>query len=88
MKSKFKDPIESTVKPVQKKSPWDFTCPEYDERTSCYVNAGSHYGIGFKQPVGHKGDPKSKVDVLPRSPHPTMEVAEIPRKNLSIEMEK
>ena len=53
-------------KPVDgKKSPFDFTCPQYDERSSCYVNAGTHYGVGHNQPVGRLGNPKSKVDVLP-----------------------
>lgn len=46
-------------------SPWDFRCPQYDQRSSNFVNAGTHYGVGIKQPVGHKGDPKQRVDVLP-----------------------
>lgn len=59
MKSGFKDPIaikkqDPKDKPVDgKKSPWDFTCPQYDQRSSCFVNAGTHYGVGHKQPVGH-----------------------------------
>jgi hypothetical protein len=83
MKSHFKDPtaIKKQMpkdKPEDgKKSPWDFTCPQYDQRSSCFVNAGTHYGVGPKQSVGHEGNPKSKVDVLPMSRHPTMEVDEI-----------
>ena len=49
-----------------KKSPWDFRCPQYDQRSSNFVNAGTHYGIGINQPIGHKGNPKDVVDVLPR----------------------
>jgi hypothetical protein len=49
------------------KSPWDFRCPQYDQRSSNFVNAGTHYGVGFNQPIGHKGDPKPMVDVLPRT---------------------
>jgi hypothetical protein len=86
-KSGFKDPI-AVKEGKQMKSPWDFTCPDYDERSSCYVNAGSHYGVGHKQPVGHSGNPKSTSPVLPKGRVKTMEVDEIPRKNLSIEMEK
>lgn len=53
-------------KPVDgKKSPWDFRCPQYDQRSSNFVNAGTHYGVGYTQPVGHTGNPKSVVDVLP-----------------------
>lgn len=47
------------------KSPWDFRCPQYDQRSSNFINAGTHYGVGHKQPVGHKGNPKVSVDVLP-----------------------
>jgi hypothetical protein len=48
-------------------SPWDFRCPQYDQRSSNFVNAGTHYGVGINQPIGHKGNPKDVVDVLPRS---------------------
>lgn len=83
-KSGFKDPI--AVKEGKKmKSPWNFTCPDYDERSSCYVNAGSHFGIGHKQPVGHKDNPKDKAPTLPMDRVKTMEVAEVPRKNLRFE---
>ena len=48
-------------------SPWDFRCPQYDQRSSSFVNAGTHYGVGMKQPVGHEGNPKSVVPALPRT---------------------
>jgi hypothetical protein len=48
-------------------SPWDFRCPQYDQRSSNFVNAGTHYGIGINQPIGHTGNPKRTVDVLPQS---------------------
>lgn len=47
------------------RSPWDFTCPQYDQRTSNFVNAGTHYGTAMKQPVGHFGNPKQEVPTLP-----------------------
>lgn len=50
-----------------KASPWDFRCPQYDQRSSNFVNAGTHYGIAMRQPVGHTGNPKAVVDVLPRT---------------------
>jgi len=68
---KFKDPIAIKTqreknKPVDgKNSPWDFRCPQYDQRSSNFLNAGTDYGVGHRQPVGHKGPAKSKVDVLP-----------------------
>lgn len=70
-KSHFADPDriksqEPKDHPVDgKKSPWDFTCPQYDQRSSNFVSAGTHYGTGINQPVGHEGNPKQKVDVLP-----------------------
>jgi len=59
MKTGFKNRIEDkTRKSI--KSPWNFDCPHYDERSSCYVNAGEHHGVGKNQPVGHKGDTKKE----------------------------
>lgn len=84
MKTGFKDPIAR--KPGKKKeSPWDFRCPPYDERTSCYVNAGSHYVVGFNNPVGHKDKVKSRVPTLPFGRVATMKVAEVPVRNLQQE---
>jgi hypothetical protein len=83
MKSGFTDPIsiknqKPKDKPIDgKKSPWDFTCPQYDQRSSCYVNAGTHYGVGHRQPVGHKGNPKTIVSVLPQGRFKGMEVDEV-----------
>jgi hypothetical protein len=48
-----------------KKSPWDFSCPQYDQRSSNFVNAGTHYGVGINQPVGREGNPKTRVPCLP-----------------------
>lgn len=51
MKTGFKDFI--AVKEGKKvKNPWNFDQPPYDERTSCYVNAGTNYGVGHSQPIG------------------------------------
>ena len=85
MKSNFHDPIASKVPEKQKKTPWDFSQPEYDERSSCYVNAGSHYGVGHRQPVGNVGNPKSRIAALPFGRVNTMEVDDVPRKNLKQE---
>lgn len=81
--------MESSVKPISKKSPWDFTQPEYDERTTCFVNAGSHYGVGHKQPVGHAGDAKGlSSGVIPQGRVKTLQVTDIPTKNYPIDMQK
>ena len=48
-------------------SPWDYRCPQYDQRSSNFVNAGTHYGKGIIQPIGHKGNPKITVPALPRT---------------------
>lgn len=48
-----------------KNSPWDFTCPPYDQRSSGYIKAGTSYGVGKPQPVGHEGEAKEKVACLP-----------------------
>lgn len=68
---KFNDPIAIKGQKPQdnpkdgKKSPWDFSCPQYDQRSSSFINAGTDYGVGHRQPVGHSGDPKARVSVLP-----------------------
>lgn len=54
-------------------SPWDFRCPQYDQRSSNFINAGTHYGIAMRQPVGHEGNPKQEVDVLPRTRRNTLQ---------------
>jgi len=60
-----------------KNSPWDFRCPQYDQRSSNFVNAGTHYGRGIKQPVGHEGNPKQRVDVMPFGRPNTVKVDEV-----------
>jgi len=47
------------------RSPWDFTCPHYDQRSSCFVNAGTHFGVGHRQPVGHQDNPSGTAITLP-----------------------
>lgn len=80
MKSGFKDPIViKNQKPLDKpnegkKSPWDFSCPQYDERSSCFVNSGTNYGVGSRQPVGHEGNPSQEASSLPRGRVNTMKV--------------
>lgn len=76
MKSGFKDPIAiKTQKPISKPkngSNWNFTCPQYDDRTGSSINAGTHYGVGHKQPVGKSGNPAKTVPVLPMGKVKTM----------------
>lgn len=83
MKTGFKDPIK-VKEGKHVKSPWNFDQPCYDERTSSYVNAGSHYGVGHRQPVGtEKHTGKSAI---PFGRVKTMQVEEVPVKNLPIEL--
>jgi hypothetical protein len=77
-KSGFKDPIAVTEqreidKPQDgKNSPWDFRCPQYDQRSSNFINAGTDYGVGRNQPVGHSGNPKERAECLPMGRVKTM----------------
>ncbi len=57
-----------------KKSPWDFRCPQYDQRHSNFINAGTHYGKAINQPVGHPGNPK--VEGVPMGRVNTMRIDE------------
>lgn len=85
MKSDFSDPI-ARKEGKRIKSPWNFDCPPYDERSSCYVDAGSHYGICHKQPVGHSGNPKERVPTMPFGKKKGVQVDEAPRKMLKPEI--
>jgi len=69
MKNGFKNILDPKEK-KNPKSPWDFTAPPYDERTSIFVDAGCHYGVGHRQPVGHQDNPKERADTLPFGRHP------------------
>jgi hypothetical protein len=73
----FKDPIAiKNQKPKDvKKSPFDFECPSYDNRSSYFVSAGTDYGIGHEQPIGHLGNAKQFAAVLPQKAR-TMKVDE------------
>lgn len=78
----FKNPIAPRVKETKKKNPWNFEAPCYDER--CMISAGDNYGTGFNQPVGHQGNPKQKVEVLPSGRPSTMKTDDIPQDNLDM----
>ena len=84
MKTGFEDPI-APKSGKNKKSPWDYRQPPYDERSSCFVNAGTHQGIGFLNPVGHEGNPKTRVSTLPFGRVTTMETSYSPPKQLEQE---
>jgi len=87
MKTGFPNKLEPK-NTKSKKSPWDFTCPDYDERSSCYVNAGSHHGVGHKQPIGHADKVKQFVPCLPQGHVNTMKDDDVRLNNLLIETEK
>lgn len=78
----FKDPIAPRIKEQKKKNPWDFTAPCYDERNM--VSAGDNHGKGFNNPVGHKGNPKERVDTLPYGRVKTMMDDNIPEDRLGM----
>jgi len=58
MKTGFKDRTEpKNQKPEYfpkdgKSSPWNWEAPAYDQRSSCFIQAGTNYGVGTAQPVG------------------------------------
>ncbi len=76
MKSGFKDALEvKNQKPKQqpvdgKNSPWDFRNPGYDQRSSCFINAGEDFGVGHTNPVGTERQesrsvvPMGRVDTM------------------------
>lgn len=83
----FKDPI-APKKPKKHINMWNFDQPEYDQRSSCFMQAGTCYGTGFNQPVGREGAPKQRAEVLPFGRPKTMRtdrVYKFENTNLDIE---
>jgi len=74
---RIKDQNPNDVPLNSVKTPWDFSCPQYDQRSSNFVNAGTHYGVGLRQPVGHKGSAKQEVDTLPKRRVDTTQVDDL-----------
>jgi hypothetical protein len=88
MDSGFNDPIAPKVKKNKKKSPWNFQAPQRDESTSCFVKAGTNYGMCHKNPVGHEGPAKMRVPTLPFGRIKTQEVDEAPPRILNPDFEE
>jgi hypothetical protein len=75
-KIKSQRPLDKPIDGKPNLCGWDFSCPQYDQRSSNFINAGTSYGVGINQPVGHFGNPKERVDVLPFGRPTTMRVDE------------
>lgn len=86
MGKKFSNPVKGSQKEIKKESPWNFEQPCYDERSSWFLNAGTDYGIGHTNPVGHSGTTKQRVPTLPFGKHEAE--FERPRQYLSAEVEE
>ena len=67
-------------------SPWDFSCPPYDQRSSNYINAGRHFGVGKRQPVG-SAEYSAKGGV-PFGRGKQMETDQAPRYNLKVNLQE
>lgn len=77
MKSGFKDNIpDKSGKELNEDKVWNYDAPKYDERSSCFVNAGNKEGIGKRQPVGHTGNAKQRVPCMPFGRVNTMRIDE------------
>lgn len=87
MNTGFPNPIAGQ-KGKSMKSPWNFDQPHYDERSSCYVNAGSHHGVGHKNPIGHTSEPKMDVLALPRGKAKAMKVDDTRMVNERLDVEE
>ena len=82
MKTGFHDPIQAKPKSGKKvKTPWDFEAPSYDGRNR--VCAGTDYGIGYRNPVGHSGAPKEVSPSLPKGRVATMNIYQ-PDENIEV----
>lgn len=66
----FENPIKPRGGDKKKvKNVWDFSAPEYDQRTGPSIPAGDYYGTGYKNPVGRMGGkPTENAPTLPKKP--------------------
>ena len=72
MKSGFHDPIQPKAKESKVKTPWNFEAPSYDDRNR--ISAGSDFGVGHRNPIGHLGNPKAEAATLPKGRVNTMSI--------------
>lgn len=85
MKNAFPNPIEGKQGKTTENR-WDFRQPPYDQRSSCFVSAGTHEGIGHRNPVGHTGTVKQRVNTLPFGKVNVMDTSYVPPRQVDIEM--
>ena len=53
--AKFKDPIavkNQSPKKIKENPLIQLRQPEYEQLDSCYIRAGTNYGVGHRQPTG------------------------------------
>jgi hypothetical protein len=84
----FANPIAPKINKKNTKNIWDFRAPPYDERSSCYMDAGTHYGVGYTNPVGHDGPVKQRVATMPFGHKLGLETDETPRRQLNPELDE
>lgn len=80
MKTGFKDRCEVN-NPKEKKSPWNFKAPDYDQRSSCFIKAGSDYGVGKNQPIGGY-NARTMDEVIPKGRVKTLQTQYFEEDNL------
>lgn len=73
MKTGFKDPI-APKQTKEGEKPWNWEAPHYDHRSGWTMAAGTDYGVGHNQPIGHEGNPKKDAAVLPMGRVDTMDL--------------
>lgn len=89
MKTGFKNPL-GVEEGKKIKSPFNFDAPPYDERSSCFIKAGTNYGLGHRQPVGHPGNANQRADTMPVGKVNTQEVSYVLKgkvSNVELELE-
>ena len=63
---KKKGSFENPIAPKSKQMDFPFQAPTKEQATTGrFYAAGDNYGVGHRQPVGHEGNPKQKVGVMP-----------------------
>ena len=63
----FEQPIKPRGTKKKIKSPFEFSAPNYDQRSGPSVPAGDYYGTGYRNPMGKmRENPNPEISTFPK----------------------
>lgn len=81
--AKFKENERHSEHEKMVPNPWDCKKPDYDQRSGRFIECGTNYGVGKRQPVGSMNGKSS--DVVPMGKVDTMKLGVETPKRIAVE---